>query len=98
VRSEGASASRPVSEGARSSRPVSDVAAGDAAELESADAAATELVRLRDGSSVTVRAASARDEPAPLSFLSGLCVEARRLRLARERFEQTPVVSFAGRS
>jgi GNAT superfamily N-acetyltransferase len=80
VRSEGASASRPVSEGARSSRPVSDVAAGDAAELESADAGATELVRLRDGSSVTVRVASARDEPALLSFLSGLCMEARRLR------------------
>jgi GNAT superfamily N-acetyltransferase len=41
---------------------------------------ATELVRLRDGSSVTVRAATARDEPALLSFLNGLCLEARRMR------------------
>ncbi len=41
---------------------------------------ASELVRLRDGSSVAVRPASARDEPALESFLSGLCLEARRLR------------------
>jgi L-amino acid N-acyltransferase YncA len=80
VRSEGASASRPTSEGARSSRLASDVADRNAAGLESAEPAARELVRLRDGSSVSVRAASARDEPALLSFLSGLCVEARRLR------------------
>src|SRR5271168_4680537 len=89
VRSEGASASRPTSEGARSSRLASDVADGNTAELEPADAAAparsiwpraTELVRLRDGSSVRVRAASARDERALLWFLSGLCLEARRLR------------------
>lgn len=39
-----------------------------------------ELVRLRDGSSVTVRPASTLDEPALRSFLSGLCLEARRLR------------------
>ena len=39
-----------------------------------------ELVRLRDGSSVTVRLASALDEPALRSFLEGLCLEARRLR------------------
>ena len=39
-----------------------------------------ELIRLRDGSSVTVRQASGEDEPALLAFLSGLCLEARRLR------------------
>lgn len=39
-----------------------------------------ELVRLRDGSQVTVRPAGARDEPALHSFLTGLCPEARRLR------------------
>jgi GNAT superfamily N-acetyltransferase len=39
-----------------------------------------ELVRLRDGSSVTVRPAGAFDEPALRSFLRGLSSEARRLR------------------
>lgn len=39
-----------------------------------------ELVRLRDGSRVTVRPATAADEPALRSFLVGLCPEARRLR------------------
>jgi ribosomal protein S18 acetylase RimI-like enzyme len=39
-----------------------------------------ELVVLRDGSRVTVRAATSRDEPALRTFLSGLCPEARRLR------------------
>ena len=43
-------------------------------------ASAVELIRLRDGSSVTVRRASGEDEPALLAFLSGLCLEARRLR------------------
>jgi GNAT superfamily N-acetyltransferase len=38
------------------------------------------LVRLRDGSNVTVRPARPRDEPALRSFLAGLCLEARRLR------------------
>jgi hypothetical protein len=38
------------------------------------------LVRLRDRAMVSVRAASERDEPALHSFLSGLCLEARRLR------------------
>ncbi len=38
------------------------------------------LVRLRDGSSVTVRATTAADEPALRSFLRGLCLEARHLR------------------
>jgi GNAT superfamily N-acetyltransferase len=37
-------------------------------------------VRLRDGSSVTVRPAGAGDESALREFLSGLCPEARRLR------------------
>jgi acetate---CoA ligase (ADP-forming) len=39
-----------------------------------------ELVRLRDGSVVTIRPAVAQDEPELRSFLSGLCSEARRLR------------------
>ncbi len=39
-----------------------------------------ELVRLRDGSSVTIRAVSPGDEPALRSFLQGLCLEARRMR------------------
>jgi GNAT superfamily N-acetyltransferase len=41
---------------------------------------ATEVIRLRDGARVTVRAARPQDEPALLSFLSGLCLEARRMR------------------
>ena len=40
----------------------------------------TEVIKLRDGSSVVVRAATAADEPALRSFLRGLCLEARRLR------------------
>ncbi len=44
------------------------------------DPVAVELLRLRDGSSVTVRAAGADDEPALLAFLSGLGLEAKRLR------------------
>ncbi len=39
-----------------------------------------ELVQLRDGSSVTIRPATAADEPALRVFLMGLCLEARRLR------------------
>lgn len=39
-----------------------------------------ELVRLRDGSLVTVRAAAPSDEPALRSFLDGLGLEARRMR------------------
>ncbi len=46
----------------------------------SGDPGGAEFVRLRDRSSVAVRPASARDEPALESFLSGLCLEARRLR------------------
>lgn len=40
----------------------------------------TELVRLRDGSMVTIRPARADDEASLRVFLSGLCSEARRLR------------------
>jgi acetyltransferase len=39
-----------------------------------------ELIRLRDGSSVTLRPARAEDEPAMRTFLSGLSLEAQRLR------------------
>jgi GNAT superfamily N-acetyltransferase len=39
-----------------------------------------ELVRLRDGSFVTIRLAGAQDEPALRDFLTGLGLEARRLR------------------
>jgi GNAT superfamily N-acetyltransferase len=51
-------------------------AAGDPAAFE----AALELVRLRDGAYVTVRPSTTQDEPALLSFLSGLGQEAKRLR------------------
>jgi GNAT superfamily N-acetyltransferase len=44
------------------------------------DPIALELLRLRDGSSVSVRASTAQDEPALLVLLSGLCLDARRLR------------------
>jgi GNAT superfamily N-acetyltransferase len=39
-----------------------------------------ELVRLRDGSHVTLRAVGPGDEPALYSFLAGLCEQARYLR------------------
>ena len=39
-----------------------------------------ELVRLRDGSPVTIRPVCEEDEPPLRVFLSGLCEEARRLR------------------
>lgn len=45
-----------------------------------ADMSEPELVRLRDGSLVTLRPTTAADEPALRSFLAGLCLEARRLR------------------
>jgi RimJ/RimL family protein N-acetyltransferase len=38
------------------------------------------LIRLRDRSMVSIRGATERDEPALHSFLSGLCLEAKRLR------------------
>lgn len=45
-----------------------------------ADVGEPELVRLRDGSLVTLRPTTAADEPALRSFLARLCPEARRLR------------------
>jgi GNAT superfamily N-acetyltransferase len=42
--------------------------------------APTEFVRLRDGSSVTIRPASGRDEPQLRAFLEGLCLKAQRMR------------------
>jgi L-amino acid N-acyltransferase YncA len=50
-----------------------------------------EVVRLREGSTVTVRPAGAGDEPALRSFLSGLSLEAKRLRF----FTRAPDISFA---
>ncbi len=44
------------------------------------DVSEPEIVRLRDGSLVTVRCTTTADEPALRSFLAGLCLEARRLR------------------
>jgi GNAT superfamily N-acetyltransferase len=46
----------------------------------SGDRGGSEFARLRDRSSVALRPATARDEPALLSFLTGLCLEAQRLR------------------
>jgi GNAT superfamily N-acetyltransferase len=68
------------SEGANSAELARD--ADDATAIEScaADLGAAKLVRLRDGSWVTLRAAGAGDEPALLVFLSELCLEARRMR------------------
>ncbi|MFZ1155273.1 MAG: GNAT family N-acetyltransferase [Solirubrobacteraceae bacterium] len=48
--------------------------------IHAEDVSETEVVRLRDGSLVTVRPVRATDEPALHLFLTGLCVEARRLR------------------
>ena len=44
------------------------------------DSGRPDLVRLRDGSLVTVRPVNARDEPALAVIPVGLCLEARRLR------------------
>ena len=49
-------------------------------EADAANLSKPQLVRLRDGSNVTVRRAGPRDEAALRSFLSGLCLEAKRLR------------------
>ncbi len=68
------------SEGASSSRPAAGGGDRTATQPQTADAGAAQLVRLRDGSSVTVRAARAQDEAALLVFLSDLCLEARRMR------------------
>jgi L-amino acid N-acyltransferase YncA len=48
--------------------------------MSEGEAEEAELVRLRDGSQVTLRPATARDEPALRAFLAGLSAEARRLR------------------
>jgi GNAT superfamily N-acetyltransferase len=56
------------------------IATSPHSEPNSGDSSEAELVRLRDGSSVTVRPATAHDEPELRSFLSKLCLEARRLR------------------
>jgi GNAT superfamily N-acetyltransferase len=49
-------------------------------ESDQADVSKPQLVRLRDGSNVTVRRTGPGDEAALRSFLSGLCLEAKRLR------------------
>jgi GNAT superfamily N-acetyltransferase len=53
------------------------------------DPGGAEIVRLRDRSSVTVRPANPRDEPALEAFLSELCLEARRLRFFSEGADMT---------
>jgi GNAT superfamily N-acetyltransferase len=55
----------------------------------------TELVQLRDGSRVTVRPATARDEPALRSFLTGLCPEARYLRFFSGAADMTSAAHLA---
>jgi GNAT superfamily N-acetyltransferase len=61
-------------------QPQARLAPGGPVREGDGDAPALELLRLRDGSSVTVRAAGAADEPALLAFLSGLGLEAKRMR------------------
>jgi hypothetical protein len=59
---------------ASTTRPASTAAKPAEGELES------ELVVLRDASSVAIRASRAEDEPVLRSCLEGLCLESRRLR------------------
>ncbi len=54
-----------------------------------------EVIKLRDGSSVAVRAATATDEPALRSFLRGLCLEARRLRFFSAAASMTAAAHLA---
>jgi hypothetical protein len=64
-------------------RVFTDTRATDSArgwESDPLDLRKPQLVRLRDGSNVTVRRAGPGDEAALRSFLSGLCLEAKRLR------------------
>jgi len=63
-----------------------------------ADPIAPELLRLRDSSSVTVRASTAQDEPALLVFLSGLCLEAKRLRFFTGAADMTYAAHLAART
>ncbi|HEY4811056.1 MAG TPA: GNAT family N-acetyltransferase [Solirubrobacteraceae bacterium] len=62
-------------------------------EADPADLSKPQLVRLRDGSNVTVRHAGPGDEAALRSFLSGLCLEAKRLRF----FTGAADMSYAAR-
>ena len=62
--------------------------------LADSEAPAAELVRLRDGSSVTIRPASGRDEPQLRAFLEGLCLQAQRMRF----FTGAPNIASAAHS
>jgi len=55
----------------------------------------TEVMKLRDGSSVVIRPATAADEPALRSFLRGLCLEARRLRFFSAAASMTTAAHLA---
>jgi GNAT superfamily N-acetyltransferase len=55
----------------------------------------TEVIKLRDGSSVVIRPATAADEPALRSFLRGLCLEARRLRFFSAAASMTTAAHLA---
>jgi GNAT superfamily N-acetyltransferase len=57
------------------------------------DLSNAQLVRLRDGSKVAVRQSKPGDEAALHTFLSGLCLEARRLRF----FTGAADISYAAR-
>jgi GNAT superfamily N-acetyltransferase len=61
-----------------STSPTSAVSATEA--TVPADAAASEVVGLRDGSSATIRAVREGDEAPLLKFLTDLCANSRRLR------------------
>jgi GNAT superfamily N-acetyltransferase len=61
-------------------KSASAIAAAPAAPASHEIRTQTEVVKLRDGSSVAVRPATEADESALRSFLRGLCLEARRLR------------------
>jgi L-amino acid N-acyltransferase YncA len=74
-------------------RPAACVAVAHGEVQSESMGAPLELVRLLDGSRVTVRASTAADEPALLVFLSGLCDEARRLRF----FTGAADVAYAAR-
>jgi acetate---CoA ligase (ADP-forming) len=61
-----------------------------------ADLTRPELVRLRDGSQVTLRAVSAQDEPALRAFLAGLSEQARRLRFFSGAVDVTSAAHLTG--
>jgi GNAT superfamily N-acetyltransferase len=60
------------------------------------DSTEIELVRLRDGSQVTLRPMTAADEPALRSFLAGLSPQARRLRFFSGAVDLTSAAHHAG--